>query len=305
VGLSIHGFSVRGLVLLPTFQWRSGSRREDITLAIREKEHLTMPSKSGLTERIRSSYDQATGIFFEGNWLKSFAYFGIALLQSKRPLHVSVRSRRVLVRPNTPDFSVARDCFDGEYKAAIEAAQPARYNFVIDAGGYIGTTAIAFAEAFPNARIITLEPSRDNFEILRQNVRNYPNVIPLNQALGASGGVITLKARHTGEWGYTTVEWPADCQAPRFVDNVEVTTIPTLLSEFECEGIDLLKLDIEGAEFDLLRSSPGWLSKTRVVVAELHDRIVPGCRKVFDEATLGRKQMGRGRVLFSVAQVSE
>jgi FkbM family methyltransferase len=255
-----------------------------------------------LLERIRTSYGQAKAVRNEGNLLKSAVFFGFAVLHSKRLVSVAIRSKRILIRPNTPDFEVARGCFNGEYTAAIEASQPLRFNLIVDAGGYIGTAAIEFAKAFPNARIVTLEPSRNNFEVLCKNVRKFPNIVALNKALGTSSGVIALGARHTGEWGYTTVEDPADCRATRFLHNVEVTTIPTLLREFNSDGVDLLKLDIEGAEFELLRDLPSWLAKTRVIVAELHDRIVPGCVDAFAKATKDRKQIyNRGEKVLSIA----
>ena len=249
---------------------------------------------------------QAKILRHEGNSIKSAVFFGFAVLRSKRPISVTIRSNRIFIRPNTPDLTVARECFSGEFEAAIKASRPLRFNFVIDAGGYIGTAAIEFAKAFPDARIVTLEPSRNNFEVLRKNVRKFPNIVALNQALGVSKGIISLQARHTGEWGYTTVRHPADSEASVFLHNVEVTTIPTLLREFNSDGIDLLKLDIEGAEFELFSEPPAWLARTRVMIAELHNRIMPGCVDVFNQATKGRKQFytSREKVL-SVAWLSE
>lgn len=41
---------------------------------------------------------------------------------------------------------------------------------------------------------------------------------------------------------------------------------------------DLLKLDIEGGEFDLLaKNTDRWLPRVRILMVELHDRIRPGC----------------------------
>jgi hypothetical protein len=71
--------------------------------------------------------------------------------------------------------------------------------------------------------------------------------------------------------------------------DVAVTTVPDLMRRFHAPGIDFLKLDVEGAERDLLKGQPGWIDKTRIIFAELHDRIVPGCEAVFADATANRR----------------
>ena len=208
----------------------------------------------------------------------------------------------MFIRPCTPDLAVARISFSGEFDAAIAAAGPLKHNLIIDAGGYIGTAAITLARAFPEATIVSLEPSRDNFAMLTMNVRSYPNVIALNMALGSTGGSTRLVDRGTGEVGFSTVQAPADSASPSRLHEVAVTTVPDLMKRFAASGVDFLKLDIEGAEHDLLIGQPAWLEATRVVFAELHERIVPGCEAVFAAATANRKNSGddRGEKILSI-----
>ena len=47
------------------------------------------------------------------------------------------------------------------------------------------------------------------------------------------------------------------------------------------EKIGLLKLDIEGGEFDLLKKDMRTLKDIPVVFAELHDRIIIGCEEMY------------------------
>jgi FkbM family methyltransferase len=238
--------------------------------------------------RFGSIADQTREILGNGDIAGAASFLSLSLMNSKRPVRVTMQSRRIRIRPATPDFLVAKSCFDGEFDRAIATATPLAFRFIIDAGGYIGTSAIMFAEAFPTARIVCLEPSRANFALLCRNVAPWPNIIALNKALGPSDGTATLIDRRTGEWGFSIVQHPVDCPNPQRIETVEVTSIPSLLREFGAGGIDLLKLDIEGGERDLFDGEPSWLEITRVIVAELHDRIVPGCRNAFDRATRSR-----------------
>jgi FkbM family methyltransferase len=151
------------------------------------------------------------------------------------------------------------------------------------------------AKAFPDAKIVSLEPSRENFGVLCRNVAGYPNIFPLNKALGAVEGLLPLINRGTGEWGFSLVREPADCPSQRLLEKVHVITIPALMQQFDAKGIDLLKLDIEGAELALMVDKPSWINSTHVIFAELHDRIAPGCEAAFAAATSGRTNtLGNG-----------
>lgn len=259
-----------------------------------------------IVRRIKRSFHESERLWREGNPIKSVIYFGLSVADLKCPIAVSFNSQRTIIRPHTEDFSVVMECLSGEFEKAIQAATPLKHGLIIDAGGYIGTAAIAFARAFPDARVVTLEPSRDNFKILRRNVASYPNITAINKALGGSEGSISLVNRGTGEWGFSIVQTPTDCASPRILHDVEITTIPAILNEFQKDGIDLLKLDIEGGEYDLLSGQPAWLQSTRVIFAELHERIVPGCEELFKRVTANRRALdNRGEKVLSVLAVPE
>ena len=57
-----------------------------------------------------------------------------------------------------------------------------------------------------------------------------------------------------------------------------------LLDELGMETLDLLKLDIEGAEYDVFTREPErWLSRVHMILVELHDRYRPGCTEAMAE----------------------
>lgn len=234
-----------------------------------------------------------------GDYFGAAHYLGSAILRSKSPVRVGLSTERVYVRPRTPDMAVARSCLMGEFDAAIEATKPLKHKFIVDAGGYIGTAAIALARAFPEAKIVTLEPSIDNFSVLSKNVAPFKNIVPINKALGPLETTMTLRDRGTGGWGFTLVERPSDNANAASLHSIPVTTIPTLMEAFGATGIDLLKLDIEGGEHALLEARPAWIDSTRVIFAELHERIIPGCEDVFYAAMTGRSTRASGEKLLS------
>jgi len=146
-----------------------------------------------------------------------------------------------------------------------------------------------FAEAYPEATIVTLEPSTENFALLRRNVAPYKNIVPLNKALAPEPGRLVLKDRGTGQWGFTLVPKPADNAASAVKEEVECTTLDQLMREFGADGIGILKLDIEGGEHALLSRNTDWIARTDAICIELHDRIVAGCSDLYRAATAGRQ----------------
>jgi FkbM family methyltransferase len=227
----------------------------------------------------------------EGNMVGAARFFIQSAVHSKRPVPVSIRSRKIHIRPCTPDLPVVTECFSGEFQIAIAHATPLRHGLIVDAGGYIGASSIVFASAFPDALVISIEPSRANYKLLCRNVARFPNIVPINSALGAHVGSAPLVDRGTGEWGYSIVPAPFDCPFPQGLHDTNIITIPSILEHYQKDGIDLLKLDIEGGEFELLKERPSWVSNVRVIIAELHERIVPGVTSAFTDAMFGRRQI--------------
>lgn len=217
----------------------------------------------------------------------------LALTSLGREFGIRVKpwQRDLLVRTASPDIRVALSCLGGEFDELITAVPTIRHPFIIDAGGYIGTAAIVLAEAYPGATVVSLEPSKANFALLKRNVAGYKNIVPLNKALAPEPGVTTLKNRGTGQWGFTIVSKPDDNPSSEAMEQVECVTIGMLMKQFGAAGIGVLKLDIEGGERALFSADTGWIEQTEAICIELHDRIVEGCSDTFEEVTRGRRNI--------------
>lgn len=147
--------------------------------------------------------------------------------------------------------------------------------FMIDGGGNIGLTAAFFASKFPQARIISLEPDQENYELLCKNTQNYANVVVLNKGVWCQPAHLVVKDIGKGNNGLIVEEVPAPVE-----NSIEATGIAQLMQEHEQTHIDVLKLDVEGSEKEIFSSGyTEWLPKTRVLVVELHDHMKKGCSK--------------------------
>jgi FkbM family methyltransferase len=226
------------------------------------------------------------------------------ILRQPSTVQITIDGLQINVRPNSPDLHVAEKTIRaGEFNAAIKIAAPLKHNFIIDAGGYIGTVSIVLARIFPEATIVTVEPSRENFAILQKNVAPFRNVVPLNAALGPKAGRQPFYDHGDGPWGYSLLNKTASQLSTKALHDIEIVTIPGIIERFRASGVDFLKLDIEGYEKELLSDCPPWVSKVRVIAAELHDWVQEGCEAAFAAAMTGRVPLEKdGELSISVAR---
>lgn len=187
------------------------------------------------------------------------------------------------------DVMVLRQVFLSEEYAWNLPAAP---KVIVDGGSNVGITAVFFANRYPEAKIIAIEPEARNFELLRRNVAAYPLIIPVCGALWHENGSVDVVDPGEGNWGYRTEEGTV-AQGKALRGAVRAFTMDCLMAEYGLERIDLLKIDIEGAEKELFSHANGWLSKVETILMELHDQFKAGCTRTVYRATEGFKCEGR------------
>lgn len=161
---------------------------------------------------------------------------------------------------------------------------------IVDAGANIGLTAVFFATKYPSSKIIAVEAEASNFIMLQKNVAPYPNISPIHAAIWSRDGEIAVGQPDSssgagGEWAFVTHEGDGD--------RVRAVTMRTLMDETEIDELDLVKMDIEGAEKEVFKSTE-WLESVKCLMIELHDRFVPGCSEIVNRAMLGYNSMKNG-----------
>lgn len=180
---------------------------------------------------------------------------------------------RVLLRPGTSDYKVFREIFlfrDYDFEL-----QPP--GVIVDAGANVGFTSVFFANKYPEAKIIAIEPDEGNFEMLVKNTEKYDQVKGLKAALVSSQQKFSVSRESKEEWSYQVV--------PDQSGSVDGITIESILLSEEIDRINLLKIDIEGWEADLFsKNTESWLPKVDAIVIELHDWINPECSRTFFNA---------------------
>ena len=130
--------------------------------------------------------------------------------------------------------------------------------YVIDAGGYIGDSAALYLSKWPNCRCIVLEPSA-NHEIASKNLAPYGKRVRLLKAfLGRHSGTGSVEEALSGS------------KIDSLNGDIPIITVEQVLDLIPGGKADFLKIDIEGAELELLRPPISWISRIDSLAIELH-----------------------------------
>jgi FkbM family methyltransferase len=156
--------------------------------------------------------------------------------------------------------------------------------WIVDAGANIGLATLWFADSYPGATIVAIEPDEENVALLRHNVRGLDNVVVVEGALTSNVGTAQLIDPGEGPWGFRVEPGDEPRADGRFVGTVEALTVESLIERFGIDRIDLLKVDIEGSEREVFEECAGWITRVDTIAIELHDRFRVGCSRVFFRA---------------------
>ena len=214
------------------------------------------------------------------------------LIKDERASDVCVDMRflgsHLSMRIDDSDIRVFKQIFvDNEYDSLN---LPETANTIVDLGANIGLSALFFLKKYPNAHIIAVEPDTVNFEFMKKNLEDYSNHVALLQAaIWPSDGEVSLVEHDEsneglGAWGYRTETLTEGAEA-----SVSAISIPTLMNQFSMDFIDILKVDIEGAEYELFEKDyESWLDKVGLIIIETHDRFKPNSEAMVRNALNGR-----------------
>lgn len=148
------------------------------------------------------------------------------------------------------------------YHIAPTLLSPDDVRVIVDCGANIGITALYLAARYRNARLFSIEPDPDNFALLTANVAHEPRIVPIHACVtGQPQSMVQLTADQPA-WGNKIAVGDAGIAVPAI-------TLAQLCDQYDLERIDLLKLDIEGAEEQVLANG-GFLNRVEHVIIELH-----------------------------------
>lgn len=137
---------------------------------------------------------------------------------------------------------------------------------IIDIGAHIGLFALYAFQYCKKGRIFCFEPVEENYELLLANLKlnDIENVFPYQIAISdkRSSSIIYLSKDDSGHSMYTPSSKKIE---------IKTTTMKNIIDENNIDRCDLIKLDCEGAEYDIINSLPeSYFERVSKIVMEYH-----------------------------------
>ena len=139
---------------------------------------------------------------------------------------------------------------------------------IIDCGAHCGIATKFFAETYPQARIVAVEPDEDNVALARQT-NSGDGIAVLCAAIGNADGTGSLEREDRSFAHRVNASVGGE---------VRILSINTLLDDERRRGAQpfIVKIVIEGSEENLFADNTDWIDAFPLLIIELHDGMLPG-----------------------------
>jgi len=134
-------------------------------------------------------------------------------------------------------------------------------NYVMDVGANQGIMSVLFAATWANAKVHALEPSPMNFENLSYNIKDFPNVFADMRGAFHTPGFMELSLPTPRTWNVNTGQFSLYGEG-KVSETVEVAR----LDDIALQPVDVLKLDVEGAELDALEGASRIITEDKPIL---------------------------------------
>ena len=175
---------------------------------------------------------------------------------------------------NEDDPSTLDEIFNDNYKI-IEKGVPFKSNdLIIDIGANIGMFSILYAKLHPYVKIYACEPVAETYIRLCKNIKinNITNIIPINTAVSGGEKIKQITYHPQGLGGASSHFNDLMVKNIEGIASIYVSciTLDELMLSFNINECQLLKIDCEGAEYDIIYNSK-LLNRINYLVGEFHE----------------------------------
>jgi FkbM family methyltransferase len=175
---------------------------------------------------------------------------------------------------------------------------------VIDIGAHIGRYTITSSKQVgKSGKVVAIEADPDNFQLLKRNIalNNLTNVLPLNYAVFSTRTRMKLYEQSASA-KYNSLMLARAAESKNYVE-VNADTLDNILKQSGVNQVNWIKIDVEGAEFEVLKGSTEMLSGENVsLFVEIHniedprhyDKVVDFLKYYNYEITFEQRYEGSG-----------
>lgn len=214
------------------------------------------------------NYLELRKIFCTYSDIAAFRSLRKGITTTSAPVAIRVKGangHRLLVRPKTSDHHVLWDTFFHCFHLPKDRLQ--RKATILDLGANVGYTAAHFASLYPDSKIFAYELDSANFAMAKQNLSCFPQCHLTHSAVWSTDGQVSY---NTSEEAYAF-----RVSEDHGLESVCAKSMETIINENNLKDIGFVKMDIEGAEANILEADKFWLKDVKAIKIELHEEYNP------------------------------
>lgn len=187
----------------------------------------------------------------------------------KEEITVSIGGVTFCFLTNSSELYSYRDIFKEEVYEKHPRTKLNDQKIIIDIGANIGFYTLKAALRMPSCKIYSFEPNPDTYNRLLKNIElnKLGNVFPFQQAVNSIDGVVKFKKDAQSWTSHIAVD---DEYNSEDLITVDAVMLDDFLVQHGVDLLDLLKIDAEGAEYDILLGARKSLKKIKTIVLEYH-----------------------------------
>lgn len=194
-----------------------------------------------------------------------------------RPVTIRLRDipAPLLCRSGTTDAAVLWDTFGKRYHLSPGPLPDSA--IILDLGANVGYTAVDLAVRYPRTRIFAVELDADNIALAQWNLQPFSQRCTVIQAAVWS---YDGEVGYGGDAAWTQHVFPAEA-GEKAERKALALTMETLFERFGLVRVDFVKMDIEGAEAEILLPMAPWLAQVEMLKVEVHPPAsLETCRRI-------------------------
>ena len=189
---------------------------------------------------------------------------------NKTKIKLPILQRDIFFRNDTKDLETFKEIFN---ENIYNLNLPISPKTIIDAGANVGYSSIFFRLKYPESSIVAIEIEKSNVKMIKKNTLGFTNFYTENKGLYNKKSFFKIEDPYNATNSFVIKEVEHNAQY-----DIESVTVDEIRQKYNWETIDILKIDIEGAEKQLFESNfEEWLPLTKIIMVETHDRMVPKC----------------------------
>jgi FkbM family methyltransferase len=144
---------------------------------------------------------------------------------------------------------------------------------IFDVGAHVGATSLFYRSLFPKANIYSFEPYSSSFKSLCEATSKDERIFPHNIALSHQDGRLSFNVNTDSESNSllktdrkANSYWTPGIFETKGTTEVMAKSIDSFCSEENISQIDILKIDVQGSEFDVLNGAKEMMSSGSVSI---------------------------------------